>query len=319
MSISPATRWSLPLALAVLAGPVVLAAPAVAATLPADDEMFSVEYLEEGSTGSIWQVSPDSPTPITEVAGSPVAMPAEIVDSAYDPTTGAAYVIGNGYSTPCTLWSVTVDPPALTFIANITDGTDPVVPDCNAFDILPNGTAYVTHGATTLATINLATGIVTDVAELTNEEQSASVSWIKYDPATDTTFAMGNGGEFYELDLATGILTFLTDLELDEAATYDADIDSAGTIWFQAWGFWVSTWSFDPADPVATVTQESEEFEGWGSDTLWIMPAEAEEESVVTDPELADTGATDGAVLLFGSLALMTLGAALVLRRRAAA
>ena len=319
MRASSVARYAIPVALGALVGSIAFASPASAATLPADDEMYSVEYVNNPNDLLMWRVSPGVPTTIAEVAGSPVPGPVEITDSAYDPTTKTAYVIGSGYTTPCSLWSVTTAPAALTYIADVTvDGTEPVAPTCSAFDILPDGTAYVVVDDSFLATINLATGIVTTVAELTSEDEPfVDISWIKYDAITDTSFAMDYDGVLFELNLTTGVLTFIAEFDLAGAGSYDADIDSAGTLWFQAWNQFVGLWSFDPANPAATLTSEGGEVEGWESDSLWIVPAAAV--AVEPKPELAATGASDVAAIAVGSLTLFALGALLFLRRRATA
>lgn len=295
-------------------------APAMAAfalaPLPDTDEIYSAGYYEEGDlgSGSFWQVLPGAPSTVETIA-TPHAEPESITDGAYSALSGVSYLIGYGYGPECELWSVDTVTGAYTFVAPITQTheTNEDVPylteDCNAFEVLDNGTAYVTIFNQQLYTLDLTTGVATFVADINDGEDFFTPSTISTDVTTGTTYALDWEGYVATLDLSTGLVTFIGQyLELSD--THDSDFDSAGTLWVTTWleEFSNLVSIADPATPA--VNEVDAPIEGWQTDSIWIKPA-------VVEPALAATG-VDVTPYLLGAAGLFAVGAVIVLRRRTA-
>lgn len=298
------------------------------ATPPDGDTFYSAGYWESGDESPVsafWQVNPGDPTTLTVVQATHDD-PQSITDGAYDASTGRSYVIGYGYGPECQLWSVDVATGAYTLVAPITQDhevleSEPVLSDnCNAFDILDDGTAYVTIFEDELYRLDLTTGAATfvaDVADSRYPETGLTLSVISTQPSTGIAYAIDWNGFVYTLDLATGVATYLINPS-GLWGSYDADFDNAGT-------WWVAVWDTndvrlvsitDPAHAEDTM-DASDPVAGWATDSLWIIPAAVDDDGD-EEPALANTGATP-VPLALGAFLLLLVGTGIVaLRRRAA-
>lgn len=315
------------------AGALVLGGSSAALALttpPSGDSFYSAGYWAEEGEGpwssAFWQVHPGDPTTLTTIQATHDD-PQSITDGAYDASTGRSYVIGYGYGPECQLWSVDVATGAYTLVAPITQDhnvlDDVPAPSeyCNAFDILDDGTAYVTIFGVELYRLDLTTGKATYIADVTDSrypETGISLSVISIQPSTGIAYAIDFNGFVYTLDLVTGVATYLINPS-GLVTSFDADFDSAGTWWVTVWS--ESTANLvsitDPAHAEDTM-EAGDPVAGWATDSLWIVPAAVVDDDDEAAPSLADTG-TEPLPLALGALALLIAGAGIVVLRRRAA
>jgi hypothetical protein len=292
-------------------------APAAAAfaaqPLPEGDAMYSAGYHEgdadEMGSSLFWRVVPGSPS-VLEPIGEAHAEPQSITDGAYSASTGRSYMVGWGYGPECELWSVDVATGDYTLIAPITQthvvDEDPVFArDCNAFEILDDGTAYVTIFESVLFTLDLTTGAATFVADIVGGNGPFNPSTISTDIESGVSYAIDWNGNYGTLDLGTGAFALIDNFP-EFFNTYDSDFDSAGALWVTNWPDSSRLMRVaDPADPA--VNEPDLEIEGWATDSIWIAPAPA--------PALAATGVGPAPLAVGAAAVMLLLGTALVLRR----
>ena len=272
--------------------------------LPVGDIIYQGSYDLDPS--ALWSTAADGSATLI---GTPETTGLEdSTDGAWDPTTGKSYVVGNGYDGPCELWAADVTTGQFTYLFDITV-PDPEVPteNCDAFDIAPDGTAWITlFAGQAIAKLNLTDGTTSDHVEILGEY--GGVSWIAVQPTTGTVFLGDFSTDAYTIDPATGVLTVVGDADdAVEGTWYDAAFDSAGRLWITSWPEDTALYSTDVADFVANIA-----FQGLidgdfptGTDSIWIPRAPV---VAPVEPALAATGLeTTGA--LGAGLALLVLGA----------
>lgn len=278
-------------------------------SLPAGDTIYQANYSSDPTL--LWTTASDG---TATVVGTSTTAIVDVVDGAWNPVTNRSYLIGNGYEGPCELWEVDVTTGALTLVATITGDDGPTF-NCDAFDIGPDGTAWVSmydaDGSGVLAKLNLTDGTTSDPVAVSG--LSGNLSWIVIQPSTGVMFVGTFEADLYTVDPATGVLTHVEAASLGgETATYDAAFDSNGRLWITGWPDSTELYSADVADfGASTVSQGAILIDGssteTGTDSLWIVRGPA--------PALAATG-VDATLPLVGGLGLLVLGAgALVIRR----
>lgn len=279
--------------------------------LPAGDAIYQANYNSDPT--ELWTTASDG---TATVIGSSTTGVSQVVDGAWNPVTDRSYLIGNGYDGPCELWEVDVTTGAFTFIATIT-GDDGNTFNCDAFDIGPDGTAWVTMydggNSGVLAKLNLTDGTTSEPVVVTG--LGNAISWIVIQPSTGVMFLGTFNTDLYTVDPSTGSTTYVETATVEGGtSTYDAAFDSNGRLWVTGWPDFTELYSADVADFAASfVNQGAIEVEGsggsTGTDSLWIARAP------VSAPALAATG-LDATVPLAAGLALMILGAAALVVRR---
>jgi hypothetical protein len=295
------------------------------ATPPAGDTFYSAGYDEggEGST-AFWRVHPGEPGTLTVIQATHDD-PEMITDGAYDASTGRSYLLAHGYEPECELWSVDVATGAYTLVGPITqdhemDGPEPrLSEDCNAFDILDDGTAYVTIFDVHLYQLDLTTGAATFVADtMDDEDSSVNLSAIATQSSTGISYGIDRSGNVYTVDLGTGGSTFLINSG-DLEPAFDADFDSAGLLWVTSWldlGIPARLTSISDLNDIAG-SLESTDIAGWATDALWIVPGAVDDDDEEA-PVLANTGAAPLPLALGALILLLTGTGIVVLRRRTA-
>lgn len=179
-----------------------------------------------------------------------------------------------------------------------------------AFTVDPDGNAYGIGPAGELYTVDLATGVVTELGTLADLD--LYTYGFSADPVTGTLYALSESGILYEIDpvaiTATSVATW--PFPGDGSAAWGLTIDSSGTAWVvqnpgEA-GEYTALWS----TPLATFGDTTElsgnlidtatgtDFAGWW---VAVMPA-------IYPPQLANTG-LDATPLIAGGLGLLALGA----------
>lgn len=280
------------------------------ATLPAGDTIYQASYSDEPI--ALWTTASDG---TATLVGTPVTEDLfEVTDGAWNPVTGTAYIVGNGYEGPCELWSADLTTGAFTYIADITGDDGPTF-NCDAFDIGPDGTAWVTmydEGNTGVLTkLNLTDGTTTEPVALSGLDQGPS--WIVVQPSTGVLFLGDWDTNLYTVNTTTGAATVVS-APIDLSSTYDAAFDSAGRLWITSWPDQTRLLSADVADFSGTIVEQGDiQIDGSGDDTgtdsLWIVRAPA------PAPALADTGVDATLPLIAGLGLLLVGGIALVARR----
>jgi LPXTG-motif cell wall-anchored protein len=274
--------------------------------LPAGDTIYQVNY--NGDPAAVWTTASDG---TATVIGTPSTTLEQVVDGAWNPATNRAYIIVNGYEGPCELWEVALATGDVTFVATITGGNGDTF-NCDAFDIAPDGTAWVTmyDGDTpTLAKLNLADGTTTDAVAITG---ASEISWIVIHPTTGVVYLGSFAADLYTIDPTTGVATFVESASVGDSV-YDAAFDSAGRLWLTSWPDNTELLSADVADFAASIVSQGfitvgGSGDNTGTDSLMIVrgPAPA---------VLASTG-LDATMPLVAGLGLLVLGAgALAIRR----
>ena len=276
--------------------------------LPAGDVIYQANYNSDPT--ALWTTASDG---TATAIGSSTTGVSQVVDGAWNPVTNRSYLIGNGYDGPCELWEVDVATGALTLIATIT-GDDGDTFNCDAFDIAPDGTAWVTMydggNSGVLAKLDLTDGTTSEPVALTG--LNSSLSWIVIQPSTGVMFIGTFALELYTVDPSTGAATLVASADAG-VTTYDAAFDSNGRLWITAWpGIGTVLYSADVADFGASLVEQGPitvdgSSTSTGTDSLWIARAPA--------PALAATG-LDATVPLVAGLGLMMLGAAALVVRR---
>ena len=292
------------IAIAALASVSTAAYAADPVDLPAGDVIYQGSY--SGEPALLWSTAADGSATLI---GTPETTGLDdSTDGAWDPTTGKSYVIGNGYDGPCELWEADVATGQFTYLFDITvPNPEEPTADCDAFDIAPDGTAWVTlFAGEVIAKLNLTDGTTSAHVEIQGE--FAGVSWIAVQPSTGTVYLGDFSTEVYTIDPATGVLTFVGDADdAVEGTWYDAAFDTSGRLWITTWPEDTALYSTDVADFVANVA-----FQGiidgdfpTGTDSIWIprAPVVAPVEPVLAATGLETTGA------LGAGLALLVLGA----------
>lgn len=206
---------------------------------------------------------------------------------------------------------VAYDPATATFavVGPVVDSVDASIV-LTAFTIDPDGNAYGIGPAGELYTVDLATGVVTELGTLADLD--LYTYGFSADPVTGALYALSESGTLYEIDpvavTATSVATW--PFPSDGSATWGLTIDSLGTAWVvqnpgEA-GEYTALWS----TPLATFGDTTElsgnlldtatgtDFDGWW---VAVMPA-------IYPPQLANTG-LDAAPLVAGGLGLLALGA----------
>lgn len=280
--------------------------------LPAGDAIYQANYSTDPT--ALWTTASNG---TATVIGTPSTFIPEVVDGAWNPVTNRSYLIGDGYSGPCELWEANLTTGALTFVAVITGGNGPTY-NCDAFDVAPDGTAWVTmyddfvdtSYTGVLAKLNLSDGTTSDPVTITGVV--GGISWIVVQPSTGVMFLGSFGGDLYTVNTTTGAITPV-DSVVTDASLYDAAFDSSGRLWITGWPDYTELYSANVADfATSFVSQGPITIGGSGNDTgtdsLWIVrgPAPA---------VLAATG-VDATVPLIGGFALLMLGAAALGIRR---
>ena len=275
--------------------------------LPAGDTIYQVNYSADPA--AVWTTASDG---AATVIGTPSTSLDQVVDGAWNPATNRAYIIVNGYSGPCELWEVALTTGDVTFVATIT-GDNGDTFNCDAFDIAPDGTAWVTmyDGDTpTLAKLNLTDGTTTEAVPITNNP--STISWIVIQPSTGVLYLGSFAADLYTIDPTTGVATFVESASVGDSV-YDAAFDSAGRLWLTSWPDNTELLSADVADFAASIVSQGPitvggSGEDTGTDSIMIVrgPAPA---------ALASTG-LDATMPLIAGLGLLVLGAgALAIRR----
>ena len=274
------------------------------ATLPAGNTIYQANYSENPS--ALWSTAADGTatvigTPATTGIGS-------TTDGAYNIATGKSYVVCKGYDGPCTLWEADVTTGQFTRIARITGDAGDTY-NCDAFDIAPDGTAWITMyredaptNTGTLAQLDLTDGTTSNAVSITGMRDG--ISWIAIHPTSGVVYAGDFRQNTFTLNAATGALSLIslgTDLGLGKGYNiYDAAFDSAGILWLTAWDDDTELFSADVTDFAATFSSQGMiQIEGSGSntgtDSLWIARS-----GVTPAPELASTGVDVAAPLALG-------------------
>jgi len=286
------------------------------AVLPEGDVIYQASYFDEPTL--LWTTASDASA---TVVGTPAPGPQDVTDGAWDPSTGKSYVIGNGYDGPCEIWEANTTTGTFEFITDI-DGYGEISADCDAFDIAPDGTAWVTiYNGDYLAKVNLLDGTLSGVVEISGLHQG--VSWITVQPSTGVVFVGDWNEDLFTIEPTTGALTIVSEA-INESADldwYDAAFDSNGRLWITGWPDGTALFSADVADFVGTVALqgwitiagegEGEEADS-GTDSLWIDRGFEAPVAPVTPvepakPVLAATG-FDSAGVLGAGAALLMLG-----------
>lgn len=295
------------------------AAP-LAVTLPATDLIYQGNY--DKSPSQMWTTASNG---AAAVIGTPATTGlSQSTDGAWDPSTGKSYVIGNGYDGPCELWGADTTTGQFTFIANITASGGPSN-NCDAFDIAPDGTAWITIYDTntpsgSLAKLNLTDGTTTDLVALSGLT-TAAPTFIAIQPTSGVMYLSDWSSNVFTVDTATGALTPFADGSGYEGPTpYDAAFDSAGRLWITTWGQTPALYSTDIADYANSMVLQGSILlpgdpngETTGTDSLWIDRGVVAAVPVV--PALASTG-IDTTGPLGAGLGLLVLGfGAFALRR----
>jgi len=288
------------------------------ATLPAGETIYQANYSENPS--ALWSTAADG---TATVIGTPATSGiGDTTDGAYNAATGKSYVVGKGYDGPCTLWEADVTTGQFTRIARIT-GAEGDTHDCDAFDIAPDGTAWITMydeqastNTGTLAQLNLTDGTTSNAVSITGMRDG--ISWIAIHPTSGVVYAGDFRKNLFTLNAETGALSIVAlgaDLDLAKGYNiYDAAFDSAGLLWLTAWDEGTELFTADVSDFAATLSSQGMiQIEGsganTGTDSLWITHA-------VAVPELASTGFDASAPLTFG-FGILGLGMATFMIRRA--
>lgn len=233
-----------------------------------------------------------------------------VTDGAWDPVTGKSYIIGNGYEGPCELWEADTTTGTFTYLFDIVFSVEEPTYDCDAFDIAPDGTAWVTlFDGEILTKLNLADGTTSDGVPISD---TAGVSWIAVQPSTGVVYLGDWSDDLYTIDPATGATTLVAAWpNNDGPGWYDAAFDSNGRLWITGWPEGDTfLYSADVADFANTfVVQGPIQIEGssadTGTDSLWITRGGPDP---VVEPALAATGLETAGALGAG-LALLVLGA----------
>ncbi|MEQ1735252.1 MAG: hypothetical protein ABL886_02330 [Rhodoglobus sp.] len=278
--------------------------------LPAGDTIYQANYSDDPA--ALWTTASDG---TATVIGTPATSGlSQVVDGAWNPSTGKSYVIGNGYDGPCELWEANLTTGQFTLIAAIT-GDEGDTYNCDAFDIAPDGTAWVslydsgTDGY--LAQLNLTDG--TTSAAVPFSGLGNGVTWIAIQPSTGVVFLGDWDNALYTVDTATGAATIVDSSSTYGASIYDAAFDSTGRLWLTGWPETTELLSADVANFGASLVVQGAILVGGdgdvtGTDSLWIVrgPAPA---------ALASTG-VDSSIVLAGGFSMLVLGfGAIALRR----
>lgn len=218
-------------AVAALSLPIVFAAPAAAATLPAGDSLFAISCDYNSPTGpdfaGLYSVDP------ANAAGTLIGSGTGIVgdcagQAAYNPVTGESF-----YSS----WPQGGDE----FLRRIdvTTGVSTTVGEWggaaagngDALAIGKDGTAYVTSGSQ-LHRVNLADATTTLVGPL-----GVSQLWaFAVDPVSGLFYAIQPSGDAYRIDVATGAATAIGSIDGGDGmgGIYSMQIDTSGIWWVEA-------------------------------------------------------------------------------------
>lgn len=301
---------------AVAVGALALAgvAPAGAATLPDDDELYVYSYWSGlfSSTGG---------GALTHIGGAPAgSVGAWGID--YDPVTGLAYFFDDD-STPCDLYSLDITTGIETLVGTISDGVN-LYQDCDGIDITDAGDIWLAVNDWDLVRVSAADATVLEVVVVTGMDDSDEISFIATDPTSGIVYVGDYDTRIYTVDMATGAATFVASTSYIESG----DFDSAGTLWYLGWGAGCENglYSLDPADVPGTAVAEGDLLDGEDCVEAWALfvgpPTDDGGDgdgSGGTDPGLADSGSSGAWLWTALAAGLLVVGATLMrLVRRSA-
>lgn len=283
--------------------------PAIAATLPAGDVVYTIPCDANEYNGFLYTVN--TTTGVSTRVGSWVNPDDDIFNcagpSSYNPIDGKGYWISWGPET--NLIQVDLTTGVNTAIAQITlDGTDRSI-DSMAID--PQGAAYATYsdgGVDTLYSLSLTTGVLTEIGATTIPDDSDTYG-LAWDKVTSRLYAYNTGGEdFWIGDTTTGAFALVNDDVFTDVTPYGMAFDSEG----QIWGINQDIISAPLADlddfqVLEVINPYTNGDEGSiYSESILIGPA----------PALAATGSTTDPRIVVGAGALVLLGGVLLVARR---
>lgn len=216
----------------VVFSPFVVSAPVAAATLPADDDLFTISCAFGDEAAQLYGIDGDS-ADATAIGPTGVADCAS--GAAYDPTTATSYYFS--YALPAGLNRIDTATGAATAVAplpNLTVGSIAIGIDGDAF-------AIEDGPADQLTSLDLATGARVPIGPLFDAPNPDSVRGFSVDPTTGLFYlVMIGSGDVYRVDVATADLTLIGNVGPGVSAL---QIDTAGHWWFIF---------IDPLDPLAT-------------------------------------------------------------------
>lgn len=299
------------IAAGVLALPLLVAAPASAATLPVGDTLYAIscDFDEENGSSNLYSVTADT-ADLTFIGNTgheeDCAGPA-----AFDPTTGKSYYL-SWDNDALALIDVATGLSTLTAIT----GDSGTAPD--GFAIGADGLAWIIQNDD-LYSFNLTTAVTTYV---TTMAETCLYSFA-LDPTDGKFYAIQcSSGEAFEVNVESGVLTPIGTIVLEVAPTYAMQIDTSGRWWVQVNSGEFSDSSLWSTPRPSGVTEM--EYEGDFGDS--VNENEVYTESLLLTyplkPALAATGSSvDVAPMVAGGAVVALFGAALVLaaarRRRA--
>jgi LPXTG-motif cell wall-anchored protein len=287
------------------------AAPAMAAgrTLPTGDQMFIVD-CDQPIIIELYGV--DAATADSTLIGdgtNPVVNDGCAYQPAYDVTTGISYFIEDrdidGDSS--TLWRVDTVTGESVQVGEF-HTPELMEPQMYAMAIGIDGKAYAIDDNDELYSLNLANAEVTFVQALAD----GPIHGFAVDPRSGQ-FYVTETDDLYRLDVSTGVLTPVLELDFLGTSIRSLQVDTAGVFWYiNDFGEGAELWS-------STAAEGSELLSGVFSagdpdiysQALLIIPVPA--------PALAATGSELAPTALIAGLGILTLGGALLLLRRRAA
>ncbi len=278
---------------------------AVAAELPATDELFSIteESLYSTPTTGTSTFIADLPQPTSGKYGAD-----------FDVTTGNAYFFADGGDDACTLYSLNPSTGVSTLVGPISAaGMD----ECDALNVDSDGVLRIADQDGVMATVNKATGATISSVTI-GDPAAGDVGFIEQD-STGQYYVGTYGGDIFTLNVTTGaVVLFAEPTDYIETASFD----SADTLWISAGGDpCQGFYSLNLTDAEGTFTFQGDFIDAddnclnaWAMFISQPVQAPAPEE----DPELAATGATsvDGVLSVAVLAALAGIGALVMSRRR---
>lgn len=303
--------------LAVTASLMLVAGPASAQTLPANDDLYAIACNSGIPNLQLLALDPLTGTGTSVGAGTGPGDSDCAGQAAWNPVTGASYYV---------LW----DGEDRLASIDVTTGVSTTIgpfngPDWTGGDSIAigrDGTAYLISDSE-LFSLDLATAEV----GLIGSTGFPNIWGFAYDPVTDAFYGLDDDGNLYTIDTVTGAATLVTTFALGTTTnSYSLQFDSAGVLWIEndypgvidlsaeLWSVNPTTFAAELAGPIQLADASVYVY----TESLLITRGAVSAVVPPAQPKLPDTGVEMGPIGVAGFM-LLTAGIAMMLVRRRAA